>query len=52
MQTEGVLKMKNLGIQTETSKASFTNIIQEIEERLLGIEDTIEKNGSVDQKKC
>lgn len=40
--------MKNVETPTGTSEAS--NIIQEMEERLLGIEDTIE-NRYPDQKK-
>ena len=34
--------MKNSGTQTGTSEASLTNRIQETEERISGIEDTIE----------
>lgn len=44
----GKLEMKHSGTQTENSEASFTNGIQEIEERTLGIEDkTEEKDTSV-----
>ena len=34
--------MKNLGIQTEITEASFTNRTQEMEGRILGTVDTIE----------
>lgn len=43
--------MKNVETQTGTSEASFTNIIQEMEERLLGIEDTIENRYPGQKKK-
>ena len=35
--------MKNLGILTRTIAASITNKIQEMEERISGIEDMIEE---------
>lgn len=35
--------MSNIGTQTGTTKLSFTNKIQEMEERLLGPKDTVEE---------
>ena len=40
---EEILDMENLGKTTETSDASITNRIQEMEERISSIEDTIEE---------
>jgi len=42
-QTEGILEMENLGKRTGTTDASIAKRIQEIEERILGVEDTIEE---------
>lgn len=42
-QTEGNLQMKNSGTRTVTSEASIINRIQELEERISGIEDKIEE---------
>ena len=42
-QTKGQLDMENLGKQTETTEASITSRIQEIEEQISDSEDTIEK---------
>jgi hypothetical protein len=42
-QTEGNLEIKILGTQTEILEVSLTNRIQEMEEKFLGMEDTIEK---------
>lgn len=36
-QNEKILEIKNLTIQRETTKVSFTNQIQEMTERILGI---------------
>lgn len=41
--TERILEMKILRIWTEITEVNFTNKIWEMEERILGIEDTIEK---------
>lgn len=41
--TEGNLEVKTLWTQTGTTVASFTNRTEEIEERILGVEDMIEK---------
>jgi hypothetical protein len=41
-QKETTLEIENLGKRSEVIDASITNIIQEIEERILGTEDTIE----------
>jgi hypothetical protein len=35
--------MKNLGVWTESTKASFTNRIQEMEKRILSIENMKEE---------
>ena len=35
--------MENIGERTKTTKTSIINIIQEMEERISGIEDTIEE---------
>ena len=42
-QTEGILKMNNVGKSIGTSDASITKRIQEMEERIWSIEDTIEE---------
>ena len=42
-QTCGILEMENPGKRTETMGTSITNRIQEMEERILGREDTIEE---------
>jgi hypothetical protein len=39
--TEGILEMENLGKGTGTTDAGITKRIQEMEERLSGIHDTI-----------
>jgi hypothetical protein len=45
-QTEGILKMENLVKQTGTIDVSITNRMQEMEERISDIEDTIEETDS------
>ena len=45
-QTEGNLKVKNLGNQTGTSEASLSNRILRDKDRNSGIEDTIEEMGT------
>ena len=42
-QTEGILGVKILRIQTGTTEASFTKRIQEMEERSSSVEDRIEE---------
>ena len=42
-QTEGILEMENLGKRTATTDTSITNRVQEVEERLPGIEGKIEE---------
>ena len=42
-QTEGILEMENIGKKTRTTNASITNNIQEMEERISSVEDTIEE---------
>ena len=42
-QTEAILEMENLAKRTRTTEVSITNSIQEIEERISGVEDTIEE---------
>ena len=37
------LEIKSLGIQTGTTASSFHNRIEEMEERLSGIENTVEE---------
>lgn len=39
--------MKNLGIQTGTSEASFTNMIQDTDNRISDPEDTIAETDTV-----
>ena len=41
-QRETTLEIENLGNKSEDIDASITNRIQEIEERISGVEDTIE----------
>jgi hypothetical protein len=41
-QTEGILEMENLGKRTGTTDASITNRVQGMEERIAGLEDTVE----------
>lgn len=38
-----ILKMKNLGNQTETSNSNFNNGIEEMEERMASIDDMIKE---------
>ena len=40
-QVEATLEMENLGKRTGTTDASITNRIQEMEERISGVEDSI-----------
>ena len=42
-QMEANLEMKNLGKRSEITDVSITNRIQEIEERISGVEDTVEE---------
>ena len=42
-QMEGTLEMENLGERSGATDANTTNRIQEIEERISGIEDPIEE---------
>lgn len=44
--------MKELGIGTGTAEVSFTNRIQETEDRISSVEDTKEKDGYISQRKC
>jgi hypothetical protein len=44
IQTEGILEMENLEKITRVRDASITNRIQTIEERISGVDDTIEEN--------
>jgi hypothetical protein len=41
--TEGILEVENLGKRTGTIDASFINRIQEMKERISGIEDKVEE---------
>ena len=47
--TKGQPKMKNLKMQTGTTQATFTNRIQEMEEKITGIKDR-RNNGYISQK--
>jgi hypothetical protein len=51
---EATLKMKNLGKGTGTTDASFTNRIQEMIERISGVEDIIRDIGTLvkENDKC
>ena len=51
-QTEGILEMENLGKWTEATHLSVTNKIQEVEERITVIEDTIEEIDTHGQRRC
>jgi prefoldin subunit 5 len=52
-QRETTLKLENLGKRSGVIDASITNTIQEIEERISGAEDTIEKeHGHNNRRKC
>ena len=42
-QTKGMLEIENLSKRTETTNASITNKLQEMKERLSGVEDMIEE---------
>jgi hypothetical protein len=42
-QTESILKTESLGKRTGTMDISITNRIQEVEERISGVKDTIEE---------
>jgi archaellum component FlaC len=42
-QMEATLKMENLGKRSRITDVSITNRIQEIEERMSGVEDTLEE---------
>jgi hypothetical protein len=42
-QTEGILGMENLGKRTGTTDASIINRTQEMEEKILGVEDAVEE---------
>ena len=42
-QRETTLEIKNLGKRAEVTDTSITNRIQETEEKILGVEDTIEE---------
>jgi hypothetical protein len=42
-QTEEILEMENLRKRTETTDTSITKRIQEMEDRISGIEDTIKE---------
>jgi hypothetical protein len=42
-QTEDILEMENLGKRRGTTDAGMTNRIQEMKERIWGVEDTIEE---------
>jgi restriction endonuclease len=43
IQPEGILEIENLGKRTGTTDTNITNRVQEMEERLSGVEDMIEE---------
>ena len=49
-QTEGIMKMENIEKRTGTPDASIIKRKQEMEERISGIENTIEKNKLMSKK--
>ena len=49
-QMEATLKMENLGKRSGTIDARITNKIQEIEERISGVEDTIKEIDTLSKK--
>jgi hypothetical protein len=48
---EANLEMENLGKRTGITDVSITNRIQEIEERIMGVEDTLEEIDTTCQRK-
>ena len=46
-QRETILEIENLGKRTGVMDASITNRVQEVEERISGVEDTIENIDTV-----
>ena len=50
-ETEGILEMENMGKWSGTTNASINNRIQEMEERISSVEDTLEKADSLQSKK-
>jgi hypothetical protein len=50
-QMEATLEMENIGKSSETTDASINNRIQEIEERISGVEDTLEDTDIMVQEK-
>lgn len=50
IQTEGRLKMINLGIWTGTREASFNNCIHQMKKIILGTDDTVEEMDSLVKK--
>lgn len=50
-QTEAILEIENLRKTTGTTNISITNRIQEMEERVSGVEDMIEENNQRNQSK-
>lgn len=50
-QTDGMLELKTFGFWTGSQEAGLTKLIQGMEERIPGVEGTIEKQGYIDQRK-
>jgi uncharacterized protein YaaN involved in tellurite resistance len=50
-QSEATLEIETLGKKYETIDESISNIIQEMEERILGAEDSIENMGTTVKQK-
>ena len=46
------MEIENLRKQSGTTNVSINNRIQEIEERILGLEDMIEETDSLVKEKC
>ena len=46
------MEIENLSKQSGTTNVSINNRIQEIEERILGLEDMIEETDTSDKEKC
>jgi hypothetical protein len=48
---QAILEMENLGKRTGTTDISITNKLQEIGDRISGVEDTIQVSGYNGQRK-
>jgi hypothetical protein len=50
-QAEGILEVENLDIEIGITESTFTNRIQEMEERICAVKNMIEKNRWMCQRK-